>query len=123
MGNDFDFPHNIPNAWMASDKDSKFFQFAIDRCVLDYRNNNRGHLTSAEETTGPVFLKKAFHEWDKRFPGGILLLPPGIIYGEDWHGIRHNECWKVRDGSGALQECIKYYPGISVLTVWTHSWS
>ncbi|PFH59577.1 hypothetical protein XA68_12145 [Ophiocordyceps unilateralis] len=67
MGDDPDFQHSIPNAWMLSTPGHPFFLHflrTIDEQVMDIKANNKS-WPDAESLTGPVALREAIAKYEE----------------------------------------------------------
>jgi hypothetical protein len=79
MGPPDDHPHNIPNAWMASEPGHPFWLMMLTQIVL-----NKKHQ-AAEHVTGPAALKDTVARyWAPTNQTGLTILDPGLIYPFDW---------------------------------------
>lgn len=124
MSMDYQFAHDVPNAWMASVPGHPFWVFFVNTMISSY-NKDYG----AEQATGPVALKRALEFWQHHsLP--IKVLRPGIVYLRDWHNFIANAgpiFDRICDGGTIDTEetesnCKKKYPEAAVLTFWAHSW-
>lgn len=76
MGNDPDFEHSIPNAWMASTPGHRFFLAALQDSMDLYNQTTREgpEFPDPESVTGPVALRDAL----ARYESNRVLHGPGI---------------------------------------------
>lgn len=76
MGNDPDFEHSIPNAWMASTPGHRFFLAALQDFMDLYNQTTREgrEFPLPESMTGPVVLRDAL----ARYESNKVLHGPGI---------------------------------------------
>jgi inositol phosphorylceramide mannosyltransferase catalytic subunit len=122
MSTDYEFAHNLPNAWMASEPGHYFWIFMLNKIMRTDPDAN----TKPEEIGGPVMLYDAVREYVSTIPSshrdGITLLAPGVVFPYDWRkyspsGIRLKETFKpFREFHSPSKT-----PTFAV-TYWTHSW-
>ncbi|TPX32750.1 hypothetical protein SmJEL517_g04250 [Synchytrium microbalum] len=132
LSEDYEYEHNIPNAWMASQPNHEFWLFAA-RLMMFNRYNPEIDKNSAETMTGPVMLYTAYHKWMARYRNTsdpthkVEVLPSSLIYPFDWHTPSPAEkfCW-ARAQSFDQEECKKELDVVGkksyVMTYWSHSW-
>ena len=153
MGDNPDFKHSIPNAWMAATPGHPFFLVhmeAVDRRVRE--GNVAGVLP--ELITGPVSLREAIASYEagkakdglsldpkvnsmKHSPFAdaisadhqVVLLPSEIIYpyswGPDGKSVR-NECWVLKnsfDPEKCKEKLEVQKKGSISITYWSHTHS
>jgi hypothetical protein len=135
MSGDVDYPHNIPNAWMASQPGHPFWLFLAktikEAAGAELEEDKSGGEMKAEEATGPVALKRAYDTWRCVLgdaDADVAALPAGYVFVSDWHDeearIRFDGvCNGTRITSPIVRRrCLAAYPNAHVLTWWTHSW-
>ena len=124
MSMDYDFPHNIPNAWMASVPGHPFHIFFVETMISSYSPD-----VGPEMVTGPIALKRALEYWNAH-SDPVKILRPGVVYVRDWHNLVP-EAGPLFDRSCDAQtidtpateaKCKEMYPEAAVITFWTHSW-
>lgn len=131
MSDDHDFPHSIPNAFMASEPGQPFWLFFLKQIE---RNAARATTEGPEAVTGPDALFRAVHAWmehctQRGVHHNITLYDRKVFYINDWH-LDSN--WRFTEQEpdkfcvpGAhfqLDKCRRSYPEALTLTQWTHSW-
>ncbi|KAI8907953.1 nucleotide-diphospho-sugar transferase [Gorgonomyces haynaldii] len=122
VSNDREWPHNIPNAMMASKPDQAFWSFVISKIVAlkprDYARN------TPELTAGPGLLHQSVKEWKAMsLPShSLFILPPGYWFGVDWRSPTP-PCDAVRKDIKYLHLCKESLGNFYVITIWSHSWS
>lgn len=139
MSDDHDYPHSVPNAFMASEKGQAFWLFyarRIDRLFREARREGR-ELSEPEALTGPAALFETVKEWKQlcttlRVPHNITIMDRKYWYLNDWHrpGVDGNEWFKVEAEPDRycapkyfdLHRCAKGFPNTYTVTLWTHSW-
>lgn len=131
MGNNPEFEHSIPNAWMASPPAHPFFLVlpaTVDKRVQDGKVNG----APPEYFTGPVALRESIatyemskitkgndlgedirrvRQWfsfpnNQTFDHQVVLLPSGLIYPYSWGGdgkLYEDLCWVLKDTYDADQ--------------------
>ena len=114
ISDDDSWLHNVPNAWMASKPQNKFWVHVWNSILKKMESSSdRG----AEALTGPVLLLEA----SESYKGDIKVLPPGLVYGVDWRNSTR-VCADARSDTALIPACAREFPDIYVLTLWTHSW-
>ncbi|KAG5926286.1 hypothetical protein E4U53_003114, partial [Claviceps sorghi] len=133
MGTRPEFEQSIPNAWMASSPGHPFFLEAIEHVVELYNKSlAEGQWRPAEDTTGPLVLRKSVIRYEeKKIRNGpglgeeaqkhtaagpfshdqnenhrLILLPSHFIYPYSWsHGGEEfrDACWVVNKAFNADQ--------------------
>jgi hypothetical protein len=124
MGPADDHPHNLPNAWMASEPGHPFWLMMlmhIMQCPKDQ---------AAEHVTGPGALKGAFFKyWLPTNQTGLDIIEPGLIYPHDWArggGDVAKYCGNTfgKNPTFDASRCKEIVRGLGAYTVtyWRHSW-
>lgn len=125
LSNDYQFMHNIPNAWMASVPGHPFWTFLLVSILED----KRWHVFP-EASTGPIRLGEALQEYKKIITdisvyGSIKYVAPGLIFPYDWHDGKglHNFC-STQEKNFDEYKCksmLKSSESYSI-TYWSHTW-
>ncbi|TPX59120.1 hypothetical protein SpCBS45565_g07823 [Spizellomyces sp. 'palustris'] len=128
MSEDYEFEHNIPNAWMAGTPGHSFWMHMANT-ILEAANQNA--TDNAEQTTGPVALKNTLMNYVTTVAAedcdAVRVLPPGIIYPHDWHDYEGEDvgpiCWAKSESFDEVKckETIVTKKAFT-MTYWTHSW-
>lgn len=135
MGNDNEFQHSIPNAFMASRPQEDFLLFFV-RHIQRVQEGIASHrsVPSTETIAGPVALKAAVDAYLEVKPKSqVTILPPGLIYPVNWAAKKHGLVPAVCDWGRSMQpgrrrefnatECISiHHPHAYSVQWWTHSW-
>lgn len=127
------FPHNIPNAWLASQPGHPFWLF-LAKVIAEVGQRQLakggGKGWGAEAATGPIVLKRAYDTWRCALKGeaDVAALPAGYIFVSNWHdeAARHEFNLACDGAAIAAPEvqarCLARFPNAHVLTYWAHSW-
>ncbi|KAI9105571.1 nucleotide-diphospho-sugar transferase [Phlyctochytrium arcticum] len=133
MSEDYNFPHNIPNAWMASTPGHSLWMHMI-HYIMDKSAKHQGNhdeLKSPEALTGPIALKTTVDKYIKEVndPDAVVLLAAGAIYPMDWHHFSQNKdlddlCFArspIFDEEKCKDLLVDQEKAFTV-TYWSHSW-
>jgi hypothetical protein len=138
MGDDYAYPHNVPNAWMISTPGHPFWLYCITKIMQHMTEGGNG----AEHLTGPVMLYRAaqdYAETQRRITGtsspgvengatkvfDLTVLKPGLIYPFDWHKPQKDQaniCAASKSQNLNDEKCKAQFPEAYTITYWTHSW-
>jgi inositol phosphorylceramide mannosyltransferase catalytic subunit len=125
MGNDPDFSHSIPNAFMASEPGHAFWLLCLFHITEIHRKDPN---STAEALTGPVMLKQVMDDYWYKFAwhnNSLTVLAPGLIYPFDWNGgsdhVRATCHSMGKDGFNETS-CKNMFPDAYAITYWEHSW-
>ncbi|KAJ3029367.1 hypothetical protein HDV00_009619 [Rhizophlyctis rosea] len=131
MGEDKDFQHSLPNAWLASSRGHPFWLHVLGEIMGRVERGVR----EAEFVTGPVVLRQALHNYLQRVPENerqpVHVLDPGVIYPYDWHASRGVPfCWGGSPKTFNETACKDHFEAHGrpnekayMITYWTHAWS
>ncbi|KAJ1551809.1 hypothetical protein HK096_004664 [Nowakowskiella sp. JEL0078] len=140
MGHSWTFPHNIPNAWMASRPGHSFWMHClalISKKVEEWQKTvkkNPHAKLNIEGLTGPMILYEAWHRYIKevhiRHQHPIILLEPGVIFPYDWRYSRQHRSVCSAEKITFNSEICKIIfnatgkPDEKAFTIsyWSHSW-
>ena len=139
MGADFNFPHNVPNAWLASVPGHPFWVFVLKDIVKWWEEESlKGEqaLKEAyvEAVAGPARVYQSAMRFAAKFKDVLTVSPvryveEGLIFPYDWHH-RYKDPKISLNCKGATKfpanytEC-KHLLGVSKaysITYWSHSW-
>ncbi len=133
MGSDYKYPHNVPNAWMASVPGHPFWIFVL-REIVKYWSDKEVQLRPyVEAVAGPCRLFEAASLYAQKFSGILSSMPiryvdEGLIFPYDWHHKYSNPLISEKCGgsksSSNDSEC-KQLLGVSKaysITYWSHTW-
>ncbi|TPX42159.1 hypothetical protein SeMB42_g03749 [Synchytrium endobioticum] len=132
LSDDYEYEHNIPNAWMASKPRHKFWEFTA-RLMQFNPYDPALNQSIAEYMTGPVMLYNAYYKWNSKHENSpnsdyrVTILSNDLIYPFDWHSRSpwYNYCW-ARSSSYSPEKCKKEMNVVGkssyVVTYWSHSW-
>jgi inositol phosphorylceramide mannosyltransferase catalytic subunit len=131
MSEDYDYEHNIPNAWFGSVPGHPFWI-----SMLSNINIQRSIVEGVEFITGPMQLFYSLERYEK-LADGTLNAPvhyvnSGLIFPYDWHefhlntGRAYSHLCSAQAGSFDSDECKKMLGtdklGSYTITYWSHSW-
>jgi len=108
------FSDSIPNAFMASSKNNKFW-LEIFRELEKNKNAKR-----VEESTGPAMLTKTIRSYCfKKNIHKADIIESKLLYPVDWtkNGIYANNL-----SNNIMENPSKEYPDAFAITYWTHNW-
>jgi inositol phosphorylceramide mannosyltransferase catalytic subunit len=120
MSKDYNFEHNIPNAWFGSVPGHPFWVKLLAD-IMQY--NGEG----IEWVTGPVKLYHSLNDYEANSGDEagkeIRYTSPGLIFPFDWHnpGEMIDICSAQIDTFNDT-ECKKHFGNAYTLTYWSHSW-
>ncbi|TPX35106.1 hypothetical protein SmJEL517_g02456 [Synchytrium microbalum] len=132
LSDDWQYEHNIPNAWMASKPNHKFWEFTA-RLMQFNPHDPELNQSHAEYMTGPVMLYHAYYKWAFRHENSpdldyrVTVLNSDLIYPFDWHSRStwYSYCW-ARSKAYDPELCKKKMDVMGkrsyVVTYWSHSW-
>lgn len=69
MGRDFNYPHSIPNAWMAATPGHPFFLLPLEFVVHKYETDENAKDIHVEDLTGPIALREQIAKYNEELQG------------------------------------------------------
>ncbi|TPX47391.1 hypothetical protein SeMB42_g03337 [Synchytrium endobioticum] len=132
LSTDYKYEHNIPNAWMASSPNHKFWELAA-RFMVFNQHSPAVKRTSPETLTGPVMIYNAYHKWMTRYEHTdlddykVIVLDSELIYPFDWHtrSPASEQCW-ARAPEYDPVACKRMLDVVAkasyAITYWSHTW-
>ncbi len=122
MGPADDHPHNLPNAWMASEPGHPFWLMMLIQIMQCPKDQ------AAEHITGPGGLKTAYFKfWLQANQTSLSIVEPGLIYPHDWarsQGDIRKYCRDTFNQNPTFDpaKCKELVAGAYAVTYWRHGW-
>ncbi|KAJ3122765.1 hypothetical protein HK098_002492 [Nowakowskiella sp. JEL0407] len=133
LSSNLKFPHNIPNAWMASRPGHPFWILALDMIMGRSQRFPMWYLKwfkNVEWLTGPIALYDVVTVWNELVErygfSDLHFTPPGVIFPYDWNSMRqsHKEYCSAEVATFNPHKCKKLVlkPYSFAISYWSHSW-
>lgn len=125
MGDNDEFEHSIPNAFMASTSPGHPFWLTPLAFVRDHQKEEI-YNQEPESLTGPVALRSCVKTWqEKDHKAPIKVLEDGKIYPLNWaNSSKRNWCLcRMHSPWFNDEQCNAQFPNSWTITYWTHSWA
>ncbi|KAL2913919.1 hypothetical protein HK105_206653 [Polyrhizophydium stewartii] len=124
MSYDYNFEHNIPNAWMASAPGHPFWIYLLERM------NKMKLEGGVEAATGPVVLYRALREFETKLYNEtmppITYLSRELIFPYDWHNSQPYSTFCSSQSAfintTRCKQTIDPDHRAYTITYWSHSW-
>jgi inositol phosphorylceramide mannosyltransferase catalytic subunit len=129
MSDDYNFEHNIPNAWFGSVPGHPFWVHLLENMQREARTSMSNDNAEVESATGPIQLMNSLKSYEVK-PGTeksrsqIRYVAPGLIFPYDWHDAEGK--WDTCSAQSAVFNSTKcklmFGDEPYSITYWSHSW-